>query len=89
MAAAFYSPEKLFSTMGTSVALFLGLDPFFGPHLAPLRDSPQNDLLAYGNREIADMLTGKFMALVTPFIAFLPGAGLDRAGGAVGKHLAG
>jgi len=83
------SPEEAVSALRALVALFLGLDPFFRPYVSPLGYGPHNNLLAHGNREIADMLTGKFIALVAPLIAFLLGTGLDRAGGAVGKNFAG
>jgi hypothetical protein len=85
---ALCSPEEAVSAVRALVALFLGLDPFFGPYVSPLGHGPHNNLLAHGNREIADVLTGKFIALVTPLIAFLLGTGLDRADGAVRKHFA-
>ncbi len=87
--AALCSPEKLVSAIRAVVALFFGLHPFFCSHLTPLRYSPQNDLLTHGNRKIVDVFTGKFIALMAPFMAFLLGTGPDSAFGAVGKHLAG
>ena len=89
MPTAIRPSEKPFSAIGTLVTFFLRFNPFFRSHLAPLRDRPQDDLPADGNGEIADVLTGKCMALVASFITFLRATGLDCACSAVGKDLMG
>jgi len=60
-------------------------NPLFSTELPSIRDSPQNHLLANGHGEILNVVTGEFIALVTPGVSFLFGAVPDRALAAVHK----
>jgi hypothetical protein len=53
------------------------LNPFFSTNLSPIRNSPQNNLFANSHGKIFNMLTRKFIALMTSGVTFLSRAGLD------------
>jgi hypothetical protein len=55
----------------TNIASLFVSNPFFIPELSSIWDSPENNLLANDHREIINVVTGKFIALMTPGISFL------------------
>jgi hypothetical protein len=59
------------AALGTYIAGLFVSNPFFGTELSSIRDSPENNLLANGHREIVNVVTRKFIALMTPGVSFL------------------
>jgi hypothetical protein len=87
---AFYgAPEDSAAAFGTNIAGFFVLNPSFGTDLSPMRNGPQDDLLADRHRERFNVLTRKCIALVASFVAALRRTRLDGTCGAVGKDLVG
>jgi hypothetical protein len=68
----FYStPENFIAAFGTNIAGLFVSNPFFSTELSSIWDSPENNLLANGHGEIVNVMTGKFIALMTPGVSFL------------------
>jgi hypothetical protein len=59
------------AALGTYITGLFVSNPFFSAELSSIRDSPENDLLANGHREIVNVVTGKFIALMTPGVSLL------------------
>jgi hypothetical protein len=59
------------AALGTYIAGLFVSNPFFSTELSSIRDSPENNLLANGHREIVNVVTRKFIALMTPGVSFL------------------
>ncbi|SPF42568.1 hypothetical protein SBDP1_390001 [Syntrophobacter sp. SbD1] len=47
------------------------MNPFFSTDLSPIRNSPQNNLFANSHGEIFNILTRKFVALITSGVTFI------------------
>jgi hypothetical protein len=56
---------------GAYIAGFFVFNPFFSAELSSVWDSSENNLLAHGHGEVVDMVTGKFITLMTPCVSFL------------------
>jgi len=69
------APENLVAAFRTNVTGFFILNPLFGAHLAPVWNRPQNNLFADRHGKVFNMLTGKFIALMTSAVTFLACAG--------------
>jgi hypothetical protein len=65
------SPKNPIAAFGTNIARFFVANPFFITELPSIWDSPENYLFANGHGEIVNIMTGKFIALVTPGVSFL------------------
>ena len=63
--------KNFIAAFGTYIAGLFVSNPFFSPELSSIRDSPKNNLLAHGHGKIVNVLTGKFIALMTPGVSFL------------------
>jgi hypothetical protein len=79
------TPEDSIAALRTNIAGFFVLNPFFSAHLPPIGNSPQNDLFADGHGKIFNILTRKFIALMTSGVTFLSGAGPDLTLSAIHK----
>jgi hypothetical protein len=85
---AFYNaPENLIAAFRTDIAGLFILNPLFGTHLSPIRNSPQYNLFADRHGKIIDMLTRKFIAWMTSGMTFLSCAVPDLTLSAMHKPL--
>jgi hypothetical protein len=76
----FYSaPEDFIAAFRTDIAGLFILNPFLGADLSPIRNGPQNNLLADRHGEIINMPTREFIALMTSDEAFFLAAFPDVA----------
>ena len=73
------TPEEGIAAFRADIPGFFILNPFFRTDLAPIGDSPQNNLFPDTHGEIFNMLAGEFIALVASGVPFLPCAGPDLA----------
>jgi hypothetical protein len=71
--------EDLMPALGTNIASFFILDPFFGTDLAPMGDRAQNYFFADGHGKMINVPAWKFIALMTSGVTFFPGAVPDLA----------
>jgi hypothetical protein len=63
--------ENPIAARRTYIAGFFVSNPLFGTELSSIWDSPENNLLANGHGEIVNVMTWKFIALMTPCASFL------------------
>ncbi len=80
------APENFIAAFGTNIACLFILNPFFGAHLPPVRNGPQNDLFADSHGEIFNIAARKLPALMTSGVTFGFCAGLDLALSAIHKR---
>jgi len=66
-----HATKNSIAAIGTYVAGLFVPNPFFSTELSSIWDSPKNNLLADGHREIVNVLTRKFIALMAPGVSFL------------------
>ena len=71
------TPENLIAAFRTNVAGFFILNPFFSTNLSPVGNSPQNNFLSNSHWKIFNVLTRKFVTLMTPGVTLLSCAGPD------------
>ena len=65
------TPEHFVAAMGTMVAGFFILNPFFCAELPPIGDGPHDDFFAHSHGESLNMWAGEFIAFMTSGIAFI------------------
>jgi len=83
---AFYSPpENLIAAFRANIAGFFILNPFFSTNLSPIRNRPQNNLFTNNHGKIFNILTRKFIALMTSGVTLLFCAGPDLTLSAIHK----
>jgi hypothetical protein len=58
------------AAIGTYIAGLFVLNPFFSAELPSIRNSSEYNLLADCHREIVNVVTGKFIAFMTPGVPF-------------------
>jgi len=59
------------ATVGAYVAGLFVSNPFFGAELSSIWDSPENNLLADGHREIVNVVARKLTALMAPGVSLV------------------
>ena len=80
------APENLIAAFRTGVAGFFILNPLFSTNLSPIWNGPQDNLFANSHGKFFNMLTRKFIALMTSGVTFLSCAVLDLTLPAIHKR---
>lgn len=73
------TPKNAVAAFRANIAGFFILNPFFGSHLPPIWNGPQNHFFPDGHGEILNMLTGEIVTFMASGKAFFPGAVADSA----------
>jgi hypothetical protein len=79
LVASYDAPENFIAAFRANITGLFVLDPFFSADFPPIRHSPQDDLFADRHRKVLDILTRKFLALMTTRVLSFPGAVADFA----------